>query len=200
MVEALNGAPLSDDEAVCASQMRGIISNGKLSYRSLVDDPGALLAASSYAVLTNGALWTRFTVSYNLYAGSIVALGSERQRDELFASQPRGELGCFAFTEKGAGVLSGAAVETTATYDPATESFVLHSPTASSCKTCEGGYFLVFVPTIQEIRDFSREKCGTNRESVTLQGFPRGCTQRELLCSLSSSFQVARSMALTCSG
>eukprot|EP01052_Picozoa_sp_SAG31_P048228 SAG31_NODE_9998_length_1198_cov_2.047316_2_plen_84_part_00 len=32
----------------------------------------------------------------------------------------------------------------------------------------EGCYFLVFVPTIREIRDFNREKYGTNRESVAL--------------------------------
>jgi hypothetical protein len=40
-------------------------------------------------------------------------------------------LGCFAFTEKGAGVLSGAGVETTATFDAASDSFVIHSPSDS---------------------------------------------------------------------
>ena len=76
-----------------------------------------------------GALWTRFTVSYNLYAGSVVALGSDEQREKLFATQSSGELGCFAFTELGAGVLSGAGVETTATFDTATDCFTIHSPT-----------------------------------------------------------------------
>eukprot|EP01052_Picozoa_sp_SAG31_P017627 SAG31_NODE_1215_length_9335_cov_5.846470_1_plen_229_part_00 len=33
---------------------------------------------------------------------------------------------------------------------------------------CKGCYFLVFVPTIREIRDFNREIYGTNRESVIL--------------------------------
>eukprot|EP01052_Picozoa_sp_SAG31_P022595 SAG31_NODE_1804_length_7234_cov_3.340855_2_plen_191_part_00 len=33
----------------------------------------------------------------------------------------------------------------------------------------KGGYFLVFVPTIREIRDFYREMQRTNRESITLQ-------------------------------
>eukprot|EP01052_Picozoa_sp_SAG31_P013746 SAG31_NODE_835_length_11646_cov_11.142201_6_plen_117_part_00 len=43
--------------------------------------------------------------------------------------------------------------------------------TGSCSLACgEGRYFLVFVPTIREIRDFSREKYGTDRESVTLQG------------------------------
>jgi alkylation response protein AidB-like acyl-CoA dehydrogenase len=44
-------------------------------------------------------------------------MGSDEQREELFRSQKDGVLGCFAFTEVGAGVLSGAGVETTAHYD-----------------------------------------------------------------------------------
>ncbi len=51
-----------------------------------------------------GALWTRFTVQYNLFAGSIVALGSDTQRESLYATQHDGQLGCFAFTENGAGI------------------------------------------------------------------------------------------------
>eukprot|EP01052_Picozoa_sp_SAG31_P030304 SAG31_NODE_3096_length_4680_cov_1.703995_9_plen_76_part_00 len=45
----------------------------------------------------------------------------------------------------------------------------------TSIRKGEGCYFLVFVqlPGIREIRDFNREKYGTNRESVTLQG--RAC-------------------------
>ena len=39
------------------------------------------------------------------------------------------------FTERGAGVLSGAAVETIATFDQATDEFVITSATPSSKKT-----------------------------------------------------------------
>ena len=62
-------------------------------------------------------------------AGSIIAMGSDEQREELFRSQKDGILGCFAFTEIGAGVLSGAGVETTAHYNEKTKSFIIHSPT-----------------------------------------------------------------------
>lgn len=74
-------------------------------------------------------------VQYNLFAGSIVALGTDEQRQQLYDTQDKGELGCFAFTEIGAGVLSGAGVETTATYDPEREVFRIISPTPSSSKT-----------------------------------------------------------------
>jgi len=136
IVEALNNAPTTDVEAVCTEQMRSILQNELLPYRSLAEDPELLLKCSEHMCAeAPGALWTRFTVSYNLYAGSVVALGSDEQRELLYQSQPSGELGCFAFTELGAGVLSGAGVETTATYNKSTDSFVIHSPTPSSRKT-----------------------------------------------------------------
>jgi alkylation response protein AidB-like acyl-CoA dehydrogenase len=49
--------------------------------------------------------------------------------------QTEGSLGCFAFTERGAGVLSGAAMETTAHFDAAKGDFVIHSPTPGAQKT-----------------------------------------------------------------
>lgn len=104
-----------------------------IPYMSLIESPETLLRCSQ-GINTNGGLWTRFTVQYNLFGGSIVAVGGDEQRQMLVESQTRGVLGCFAFTEKGAGVLSGAGVETTATFDPLTEEFVVTSPTPSSVK------------------------------------------------------------------
>ena len=73
-------------------------------------------------------------VSYNLYAGSVVGLGTDEQREALYETQAAGELGCFAFTERGTGVLSGAAVETTATFDGTTGGFVIQTPADSAQK------------------------------------------------------------------
>ena len=63
-----------------------------------------------------GALSIRFTVQYNLFAGTVNALGCDAQLEQLRGIHRRGELGSFVLTEKGAGVLSGLVVETTATY------------------------------------------------------------------------------------
>ena len=134
MVRALELAPLVHDEAECAAQMRNILRSGHLKFASLVDAPEMLLRCSPGMLNSNGSLWTRFTVQYNLYAGSIVALGSDDQRAELFKTQSDGTLGCFAFTERGAGVLSGAAVETTATYDAPSQTFVVNTPSPSAAK------------------------------------------------------------------
>lgn len=62
---------------------------------------------SAYGSYDHNAFATRFTVQYNLYAGSVVALGSDAQRASLYATQANGALGCFAFTEASAGVMSG---------------------------------------------------------------------------------------------
>ena len=137
-VTALESAPFTEVEAECAEQMRSILLEKHVPYESLIDSPETLLRCSAGHVL-NGALWTRFTVQYNLFAGSIVAVGSDEQRAALVASQGKGTLGCFAFTEKGAGVLSGAFVETTAHFDPKGNNgdgeFVINSPTPSASKT-----------------------------------------------------------------
>lgn len=84
--------------------------------------------------LVSGGMGVRFTVQLNLFAGSVANLGDDAQRVQLQEILSNGELGCFALTEAGAGVLSGLIVGTTATYDPATGGFVLHTPNASSKK------------------------------------------------------------------
>ena len=134
MIAALEGMAPTDDPDECAGQMRKILRSAVLPYSTLIDEPEHLMRVSPGNEAQNGALWTRFTVQYNLYAGSIVALGNNEQRQQLVASQNDGALGCFAFTEKGTGVLSGAGVETTATFDPTTNEFVIQSPNVTSSK------------------------------------------------------------------
>jgi len=133
---ALRDAPIVTTEKECAEQLREILKARHLEYPSLDHSPEYLLRANRHICESDhGALGTRFTVQYNLFAGSIVALGNQEQKQRLFDTQDKGELGCFAFTEIGAGVLSGAGVETTATYDPTKQTFVIHSGTLTSHKT-----------------------------------------------------------------
>ena len=57
-------------------------------------------------------------MQYNLFAGTILALASDKQVGVLDEIQKNGELGCFGLTEKLAGVNSGLVVNTTADWDP----------------------------------------------------------------------------------
>jgi len=75
-----------------------------------------------------GGFGTRFTVQFNLFAGSIMGMGSAAQVQNLVELQSTGSLGCFALTEVSAGVNSGLVVETTAMWEPDHNRFVLHTP------------------------------------------------------------------------
>ena len=81
-----------------------------------------------------GAFGVRFTVQFNLFAGSILALGGASHVQRLINMQTEGELGCFALTEVTAGVSSGLVVETTATWDARRRCFTLHTPNPGASK------------------------------------------------------------------
>jgi acyl-CoA oxidase len=136
IITKMNEAKIETDEKKCVEQLRSILSSGALPYPTLSSNPELLLGMNRFIGETEcyGALWTRFTVQYNLYAGSIVAMGSEEQKQKLYATQKTGDLGCFAFTECGAGVLSGAVLEATAVYDKVKKVFIIHSPNETSKK------------------------------------------------------------------
>ncbi len=81
-----------------------------------------------------GGFGIRFTVQFNLFAGSIVGLAGPEQLKMLDEIQEKGELGCFLLTEMQAGVLSGLLVETTADWDEKTQEFILHTPNDKAAK------------------------------------------------------------------
>ena len=73
-------------------------------------------------------------MQYNLFAGTVLGLGGEEQLAALDDMQAAGALGCFALTEKLAGVNSGLVVNTTAEWDDAKKVFVLNTPDTGSEK------------------------------------------------------------------
>ena len=64
----------------------------------------------------------------------MLAVGGPEQIAALDAVQDAGQLGCFALTEKLAGVQSGLVVETQASYDAKAQEFVLHTPSEGAAK------------------------------------------------------------------
>ena len=97
-IKQLHASPIFDDEELCANQLRKILSSCSLNYESLESNSSLLLSMSKHVgVNTYGALWTRFTVQYNLFAGSIITLGSKKQREALYKLQKEDNFGCFSF-------------------------------------------------------------------------------------------------------
>ncbi len=80
------------------------------------------------------SLAVKFGVQFGLFGGSIHQLGTKRHHERYLEAIGKGELlGCFAMTETGHGS-NVRGLETTITFDPSTDEFVVHSPRESSGK------------------------------------------------------------------
>lgn len=78
--------------------------------------------------------WIRFTVHFNLFCGTVVALGGDEHFQVMRGMERKGEIGCFALTEVNAGVNSGLVVDTLCEFDREKNEFSFKSPTAGSKK------------------------------------------------------------------
>ncbi|ORZ01098.1 acyl-CoA dehydrogenase/oxidase C-terminal [Syncephalastrum racemosum] len=91
--------------------------------------------------LIDPGFWTRFGVHYGLFVGALQSNASPGQLSYWFqkgALSLNGVVGCFAMTELGHGSnLPG--LETTATFDEASDQFIIHTPTLTATKWWIGG-------------------------------------------------------------
>ncbi|RKP36805.1 hypothetical protein BJ085DRAFT_37255 [Dimargaris cristalligena] len=93
------------------------------------------------------------TVNYNLFGGTLIKLGTERHRHLIPEVDSLESTGCFGLTELGYGN-NAIEMETTATYDQATQEFIIHSPSTKSQKfwitngAIHAKYCIVFAQTL----------------------------------------------------
>ncbi|CAM0137354.1 unnamed protein product [Umbelopsis sp. WA50703] len=91
--------------------------------------------------LIDPGFWTRFGVHYGLFFGALQGSATPGQFSHWAskgAVSLNGMIGCFAMTELGHGS-NVAGVETTATFDEASDQFVIHTPTITATKWWIGG-------------------------------------------------------------
>jgi acyl-CoA oxidase len=115
-----------------ADRLRALIQTGLLTYYDIRDNPERFFQAhkllARHAVEHGPGFWIRFTVQYNLFAGTVLAVGGVEQVAALKNMQAAGSLGCFGLTEKLAGVQSGLVVQTTAEWNEEEQQFVMNTP------------------------------------------------------------------------
>lgn len=91
--------------------------------------------------LIDPGFWTRFGVHYGLFVGALQSNATSGQLGYWFqkgALSLSGMVGCFAMTELGHGS-NVPGLETTATFDEASDQFIIHTPTVTATKWWIGG-------------------------------------------------------------
>lgn len=102
-------------------------------------DVGAAITMIEMLAMSDLSLMVKAGVQWGLFGGAVENLGTERHH-RAYVEQiiDLDLLGCFAMTETGHGS-DVQSLETTATYDPATQEFVVDSATGSARKDYIGG-------------------------------------------------------------
>src|SRR4051794_36099393 len=91
------------------------------------DAVGASVASFEIMAYGDLSLLVKCGVQFGLFGGAVLHLGTHRHHERHLQAIARFELpGCFAMTETGHGS-NVQALRTTATYDPATDEFVVHT-------------------------------------------------------------------------
>jgi len=115
-----------------ASQLRDITKSRVIQFTDLRDSPERFFKAHRILADRSPELgpgfFIRYTVQNNLFGGTVLAVGGPEHLEQLEEIQDRGQLGCFALTERLAGVNSGLVVNTQVTWQAATGDFLLHTP------------------------------------------------------------------------
>ncbi|HEV7908365.1 MAG TPA: acyl-CoA dehydrogenase [Pseudonocardiaceae bacterium] len=97
-------------------------------------DVGGSVVAFEVLGFGDLSLMVKAGVQWGLFGGAVQALGTKQHHDRYLPAIMSLELpGCFAMTETGHGS-DVQHLRTTATYDPATQEFVIHTPDADARK------------------------------------------------------------------
>jgi acyl-CoA oxidase len=129
----IEGLPMPEHRERVLTQLHLLVQHGG-SRRALpeeyggLNDNGANLAGFQELVLADPSLQIKSGVQWGLFGSAIYQLGTKEHHDKWLRAVADMSLpGAFAMTETGHGS-DVAAIGTTATYDPESQEFVIHTP------------------------------------------------------------------------
>lgn len=118
---------------------RGAAEDGFKKEHGGNGDVGSAVTQIEMLAMSDLSLMVKAGVQWGLFGGAVENLGTERHHEAYVPKIINLELlGCFAMTETGHGS-DVQSLETTATYDPQTQEFVIDSPTPTARKDYIGG-------------------------------------------------------------
>jgi acyl-CoA oxidase len=137
--QRVEGLPSGEHRARVLDQLRTLAAEADVlrafpTRLGGADDHGGSLARFEELVAADPSLQIKAGVQWGLFASSILHLGTREHHDRWLPDAMSVAVpGAFAMTETGHGS-DVASVATTATYDPAAEEFVLHTPFRAAWK------------------------------------------------------------------
>lgn len=135
----VEGLPMDKHREQVLKQLKTLVKAGATQYGFPVElggrsDPGASLASFEELVFADPSLQIKFGVQWGLFGSAVLYLGTEyHHKNFLPAAVNLDTPGVFAMTETGHGS-DVASIGTTATYDPETQEFIIHTPNRHSYK------------------------------------------------------------------
>eukprot|EP01133_Synstelium_polycarpum_P009116 gene9116-10691_t len=121
------------------NQVKALANSGIVKFTDVRDGVDRLGAILEILGMYNNNVCTKLIVHYSLFGGTVLLLGTARHEQQYASDADSLKIvGCFSMTEVGHGS-NVRGLETTATYDATSKTFVINSPTRSSAKFWIGG-------------------------------------------------------------
>jgi acyl-CoA oxidase len=108
--------PLASMRDMAYAQIKRVTEEKLFSVFDFDNDKKNIFTAHEMLGNINGSLATKFTVQFNLFGGTLMALHTDRHLPFMRKIDSLENMGCFGFTELGYGN-NAPKMETTATYD-----------------------------------------------------------------------------------
>ncbi|KAJ8619165.1 hypothetical protein MRB53_015351 [Persea americana] len=128
---------MSKDEhrELCMRQLLALVREAGIKpLGHALEDPGKYFAIMEAAGSVDVSLGVKMGVQYSLWGGSVMNLGTKKHRDKYFDKIDNLEYpGCFAMTELHHGS-NVQGLQTVATFDLATDEFVINTPNEGAIK------------------------------------------------------------------
>src|SRR3954447_8064763 len=131
--EPVDDLPMEEHRDRVMAWMRELASEGDTGHGYPEEyggenSPGRSVTSFETLAMGDLSLLVKCGVQFGLFGGAILHLGTAKHHERYLSDVAAMDLpGCFAMTETGHGS-NVQALETTATYDPETEEFVVHTP------------------------------------------------------------------------